>query len=875
MAKENSSPFTLFSDESFERALASFVSFITKKPGATILVATLFTLLLIQPAWTFKETMTSDVEVYLPEGEETTDLLLEVREEWSTDVILIYVETPNALSTQDTTNITDRHVLLEMSRIEGDAYHEKEYYDSQFHGALDWNKDDRGNEDGIVFVLSISTIIKELNSSTPRFVEAMERQFEKELGLDLSYDDEAVQDQGEYAIPDDQERIDQYVDSMGSSLESMAIDTNGDDIWDTAAILIAIKHFEDAERREMIDTTRQAIEDRETQYTTMTATGLVVVLEDVSQAVYKDLTRMVALSFLLVVGVMYYFHRTFKILVISAVPVLFSIIWSFGLLRFFDLTMTPMVVAAGPILIGIGVDYSLHVTNRIVEFNKTEDFKTSVVKAYRTSGKATALCALTDAIGFSALLIPFIPGIGPIVSIKPMRTVGLTMILGVFFSMFFTMLLTPPLIILLKYKKQAELKVWKKVGEFPVKYKQGILAAAIVFTLLSLSVISVMDRDIRGDEAAPEGIDSLDKIKEYTRNFEAGQTNIVIVRGDPAEDDEFEPIKDIDLLDVVDVTQTDIAKVRNTSAMSVVNFFKAIKVNFTIALPNGNSLPLEGSLWDVMHSDALITLDILVPEAQSRRRFIEVSYETLSNETRSMLINDGYTKTLIYTEMPYINIKDTKDIVNNINQAIEWHRDEMPGDGTISSLTGGAPVTISINDAIKNSQWTTIFVSLILVSVVLIALFGLKKGIMTLVPIIMVVLLQPLTMQGAGTNVNIFTAMMGTIIIGIGIDCAVHITERVEEEGWDDEGIAKATEHTGQTLVEATGTTMAGVFAGVLIALTSFAGLMHFFLIITLLIFYSLLAGLFVLPAQYAAVHSLQKRRKDQATRRIFGEEEL
>ena len=44
----------------------------------------------------FEEQIVGDVEIYLPEGAESTDLLLEVREQWSTDISLIYIQTTNA-----------------------------------------------------------------------------------------------------------------------------------------------------------------------------------------------------------------------------------------------------------------------------------------------------------------------------------------------------------------------------------------------------------------------------------------------------------------------------------------------------------------------------------------------------------------------------------------------------------------------------------------------------------------------------------------------------------------------------------------------------------------------------------------------------------
>ena len=44
----------------------------------------------------FQDQIEDDVEIFLPDGAESTDLLLEVREEWSTDIAVIYIQTDNA-----------------------------------------------------------------------------------------------------------------------------------------------------------------------------------------------------------------------------------------------------------------------------------------------------------------------------------------------------------------------------------------------------------------------------------------------------------------------------------------------------------------------------------------------------------------------------------------------------------------------------------------------------------------------------------------------------------------------------------------------------------------------------------------------------------
>ena len=79
-----------------ENGVQIYTNIIMKYAIATLLVLTLITISFLKGALTFEENMTRDIEVYLPEGEESTDILIEVREDWATDIIIVYVETPNA-----------------------------------------------------------------------------------------------------------------------------------------------------------------------------------------------------------------------------------------------------------------------------------------------------------------------------------------------------------------------------------------------------------------------------------------------------------------------------------------------------------------------------------------------------------------------------------------------------------------------------------------------------------------------------------------------------------------------------------------------------------------------------------------------------------
>ena len=842
-----------------------------KRPLLTVAALSLVTILLLQSAMTFEQNMTRDIEVYLPEGEESTDILIEVREDWATDLIIVYLETPNANDPQFYNdpvldNITYVPTLKEISLLEQTIDPYGQTTDLGTYQA------DRGEKDDIIFTLSISTLIKEFNSTNARFIEASEGKIFGGLAVEES-DDDLVNQTGTYAIPDDQDRVDQIFSGTASSLQNFAIDTNDDGIIDTAVILFALKASEennDEVQKEKIIEIQNHIDERINPKTEMTQTGLVVVLHEVTDRLYEDLLTMLPMSLGIVIALMLIFHRNWLAIPVVLVPIFCALIWTLGLVNLSGVVLTPMIVAAGPILVGIGVDYGLHVANRIVEFKEEGNkMPKATYLALLTTGKATLLCAITDSIGFSALFI------SPIV---PMRTVGLTMIIGVICSFFLTVSMTPAIMKLTNYSRHKN-KGWTSIAVLSTKQWKAILVVVLLTTTYSIARISVMDQNITGSESAPEDVDSIQKLSEYSDKFDAGQTGILLINNDTARDKPA--AKDLDVLDIMNWTQGEINNItvnnRNTgdvinvSAFSIVDFFKSAYFAIVIEDLDGEAIyQFEGSFWDFLHSDffgddyALVDLNQIYSREQLRSDMIDVFYESFTDEMRSMLLTDEYDKALIYVSMPYVNIDDTAIVVKTIDQIAEIRDRQMSFENAqMSTLTGGPPVSIAINEGIQETQFDTIKLSLVLVLIAMICIFwSVKYGFVTFLPILLVILWYPATVDAGGTNLNIFTAMVGTIIIGIGIDNSIQITERVREEGATPKGIQKAVENTGQSVVEATFTTMGGVFSGVIISFyrTQFVGLRNFFALIITLVLFSLLMAVFALPSFYHALHYVQNK---------------
>ena len=923
-------------------------SAVLRSPGFIIALLLLTTALVGKDAMNFEQQINGDVEIYLPDGADSTELLLDVREApWATDIFILYIQTDNAATGAEhgDENITDANILQQLSWLEGDDRNKGK---GGYQSGLDQYKDDRGEIDGVIWILSPSQIIKEANSSSYRFNCAVEK-----YGLPTGQTQEcAVSSQNPYegySIPDEQERIDNLVDQTSSLLESFVRDTNGDGIWDTGVIVMGIifdmdgtdiparedlKNGQVQDHKAFIAYAEKLIYEESDSITcklcgisysnptstmdverlddipqrkAVTVTGLTPVLHDVSDSIYKELVNtMLPISALLVCLTMLILHRNPKVIIVGGLPIAMSLAITFGITVIFDVMLTPMIISAGPILVGLGVDYSLHLTNRIEE-NRVELIEerlekawaanrdgveienidpwdpmislSATVRAALTTGNAIFLSALTTIIGFSVLTWTFL------VPIQPMRTVGVTLLLGIVVTFILSMIMVPALVELLKYRKGPSKmfdKMWSSIGEIPVKFSLIVIVVALLITGFGVKAFAeTMGQQISaGPDEVPPNLESYETLREYSAVFEGGQVNMFIVN---AEDrgivNGTAPIRDIPILDSIENLQILVDNVPETDTISLVNVLKAIHVDVNIS---GLEI-YDQSLWEILHDECWdqsnpvqnpLTPQCWAYSVSSREDMVNIAFDTLSPEIRSMLMNAdngmGETKTLVYANQPYINLADATLLRNAIDDILQGEEECLSPlectainvDNTYNSLlTGGLPVSIDINSGIHKAQSsTTIWTMLILLITMSFLFRSPRLAIFTMSAVAAVVLWQPLLMRFGGVGVNVFTAMIGTIVFGIGVDDSIHIIDRIKDEGETPAGIVKSVAKTGQTIFETTATTCAGLSAGLFV---SIPGLQNFFVLMMVLLVLALLASSILLPS----IIVLQK----ELTSRILG----
>jgi predicted RND superfamily exporter protein len=116
--------------------------------------------------------------------------------------------------------------------------------------------------------------------------------------------------------------------------------------------------------------------------------------------------------------------------------------WMVGMMNVFGIEYNLANVVAVPLLMGIGVVYNVHIIHRF-----RQEGESSVFTAVRHTGGAVFLAATTTMIGFGALTAGSHGG---------MKSMGLTMIIGITTCMITALVVLPAMLRVLPHVRKAE-----------------------------------------------------------------------------------------------------------------------------------------------------------------------------------------------------------------------------------------------------------------------------------------------------------------------------------------------------------------------------------------------------------------------------------
>ena len=825
-----------------------------------------------------------DLEVYLPDGSQVSVLIEEVEEDWTTNVMIIYVES-------EAVNVTTIPILKQIDAMES---------------AMNSNRNDGGEFDDIIYVLSISAVIKEVNSSAVRVAKAFasgvaastgQEEFSEEINETIESQKDIL---GNYAIPDEQGRVDQILDEMPqNALDKLVRDVGREEAekafyWNRAVIIMGISS--DADVAEMIEKTQREIDylssinnnicpdepEKETDWEClqlkMALTGPAPITNAVTEESFNLFWDVFPVGVFLVAITLFLFHcdllqtgrfrfvQGIKVLIISGLPTLCSVFLTMGIIGWSNYEVTMTVIIVGPIVLALGVSYGLHITNRYAEAKGTPNEK--MEEALNSTGRAVFLSAITTIIGFISLT--FTP-------MAPIQTVGWSLAFGIVVVYVMTMLMVPNLTILLDLKKPSHPppKVFVAIVSVPVKWTKVTLVLFIIAMIFSAGISREnVESNLDLLEMAPQDVDAVQKMKTYSDEFESGQPGFLKISEnigatadltDLTADDPFSGLEAIERL------EGQCAEVDRVTAVSIVFLMKAIAVSVNVSgAPVADLIddtPAPQPIKDVArlifdneqsgNASFWRTLDTLDAQElggqQAQNFLIYVFYNSLTDEMRELFISSDYSSSLIYIDMPFMDVVGTETATNLVNK----HAANSGLGGTTGTpeLIGVASVTIEVNNLIVGSQWSSLLFALLFTIVTLGLVFrDILYALLTTIPVGFTVAMQWMIMDFGGVELSLVTVMIGSILVGVGVDFSIHIANRVRELGGNLEAIKSACSSTGMSLAEATTVTTAGMFCAFGIPIPA---IKPFITVIIILLIIAAISALILLPAIYALMVKL------------------
>lgn len=863
-----------FSPTSF---MESLIDFSIKNPKKTIIIFTVVSLLIATPALTLPDRIQGDMEVYLPTDDPRVETLKEIREDWSTDIIILYVDANPGFKG----GVTNVSVLNDMSNIEValDPYGQGIDSDGELL------EDDRGKRDGILFCLSLSVIIKQLNATPEMLSEAMQRRAGQNPPQEIiDYN---------YSIPN-QERVDNFMRELYDPerpeakeiLKMLILGDSFEDEHKSAVILFGMaREYENGEKidqRAFMKKVNEIIKIY-AKNSTITITGVVPLIHAIEDRTFSEMAKVIPAAIIFGALALFAFHRTLKVVFIILGPIGLAIAPTFGILgsgivETLGMVLAPQFVVVAPVMVGLGMFWSLYLVNRYTEGTETDRIE-RMRNTIKAMSQAIFLSFVAALIAVSAMFITGMP---------PITITGFSFVVGLIFLYFYIMILVPAMIMLLQYRKKVKAHTWDRLGEFVYKHWKKSLIIALIITLISASMISFLTTNVDYSTMAPSDEPTLNGILKYSKEFGGGGIGMILIRGkfDNKTEESLTNLQAIDTLQyeirnvkeemnkkynnnekyITAISVVDVMKiVKTTEEMNV--YFTAkfeqfgIKKGFNIDIPT----PVFVSFWDIINGTQGFELRISSPLkkeidklakefwASSQGKEIRLEalglfYETLNPEIKRLVLTEDYRKTLIYINQPIaLSINEIRDSVDGIDSAIHNLKKERM---EIDDLTGVVALAISLNDKLLRDTVITNILSVIMVLIAQAFMYrSIRVAIFSTIPVSMVLSWQPLVLVATNIPLTLITVAIGAIAIAAGIDYALQMTVRIRVLGGATvPNIKKSASGMGVSFIESTITMIAALSAIFLIPIPS---IYQFVVISIILLIMNALVAMFVLPAIY------------------------
>lgn len=573
----------------------------------------------------------------------------------------------------------------------------------------------------------------------------------------------------------------------------------------------------------------------------------------------------------------FFLWLTFRGFIGVAVPMLvvgFSILFTLAIMVIFEVPLNSITSALPVFLISIGVADGIHMFSEYRD-NRLEGQprEKAVSLMLEKLALPVTMTSITTAVGFFSLTVS---------DIIPILTFGIFVAIGTLLAMMLSLVFIPALLMVLPEKKtesavdsatttatSSGMHQENFMDRLIQKFLEGltswvlsnakiillgtlIISGFSVYGLLQLKVESNLESYFKADAPFVVANKAMEKMSG------SRTINIVIKINE-----EGEPWKNPENLKLVEDFQNFLsAEQRVKRTFSLVDLIKRISYAFNENRTEFNRLP---QTVEILESEETFEENGQIVKRGVKR---EISGRDLVAQYLVLYENSGGDVLSDVIDSEYRNLNLTVNISSNstieeeklLMRIDEYAAQHFPPQFIMISA-GMVPINVATSTEVVSSQIFSLSGSLLAVLLMLVLIFhSFYRGVMGMIPLAFTVLFNFGIMGYSGVNLDIGTALVSSIVIGIGVDYSIHYLSRMFSEitqGADlQDAIASTVRRSGKAITSNAVTVGFGFLA---LGVSEFLPLVTLSWMIWLTLNISALATMILLPALAVTIPNVFK----------------
>ena len=508
------------------------------------------------------------------------------------------------------------------------------------------------------------------------------------------------------------------------------------------------------------------------------------------KATMEQCVSRIAIGFAVMVLFLILFVRSFKGVVVPAIATVFALCTTLGYSAWMRIEGNMVMIIVTLLLaMALSVGYSIHFINAFkLHFRRTGDRKESIALGIRDCGWALLFTVITTMAG----MLSFLAG-----GIKPMRWVGGITAAAVLSVYIYTMVLLPilysfgnnnepdPKYVSTEGSTAADLRI-EAMGGRILSQRWPILCAGALVLLAMIPGIASIKVNMDYSDMMGERTPYIKRLLEITNSKLGSQYSYEVLIEYPDED----AIKNPEVLKNMD----ELTRRIGTLSMTKVSNGKPRVSSVTKIIKEMNRTLNED---DIAY--------YVIPDEQELVSQILFLYEISGGDDVYQYVSEDFSAAYLHVELCGY---DAEECVKNVDMVEKWVAELFPGTET-AGVVGEVMQYAAMNGKLVRGSLRSIGTSFIVIFLLLVLAFSsLRTGAIAMIPNIAPVMLIGGIMGYSHIVLDMITALIMPMILGIAVDDTIHFTNHIkvhfEEFGNYRKAILESYREIGKTMAMTT-----------------------------------------------------------------------